>query len=434
MGIACFFGLHDWNGCTCAKCATVKDEDHDWQKDCEKCFKCGATRENIAKLAGCACVACERANYLFRVCEQGDCTALTQLITAGEKLNIRDRDGRTLLCLAAGKGHKEALELLIAAGADINEHVRNSKTALQSAAGNGHIHAVEVLLQKGADINARGFAGKTALHDPAHSGRLDMMELLIKNGADVNAKNDNGETPLHYAAENFEVPAARLLLENGADIRARDNNGHTVIDAAKQRLAIMHAALLGFTSSASLSEMADKTGYSEFVDFISGAIMVQLQSHETGTAVAGANVTTDEFASCSMAGSVKCRTSILRIPELVQDLVRELYKQEIPRGELIELLDNNLLSVCSECNRFIGGKSLLMSHALTMFESAIFTGNSCGMERLASGKCINSSCDSTMHDLYWNPALDPVFSSELRSRGIVVDPKAQQKKAYPKPG
>lgn len=44
MTFKCKIGLHSWNGCKCSDCG--KECDHVWSKDCEKCSKCGTTREN----------------------------------------------------------------------------------------------------------------------------------------------------------------------------------------------------------------------------------------------------------------------------------------------------------------------------------------------------------------------------------------------------
>jgi len=35
---------HTWNGCKCTKCGKTRDEGHDWLKDCEKCSVCGKMR------------------------------------------------------------------------------------------------------------------------------------------------------------------------------------------------------------------------------------------------------------------------------------------------------------------------------------------------------------------------------------------------------
>ena len=42
------------------------------------------------------------------------------LIEAGADVNLRHKDGRTALMMAAGEGHNKCVEQLIQAGADVN--------------------------------------------------------------------------------------------------------------------------------------------------------------------------------------------------------------------------------------------------------------------------------------------------------------------------
>lgn len=58
MSITCVLGFHKWEGCKCLKCGKTRDEDHDWGKSCEKCTRCGATRQNAHQWQGCKCSAC----------------------------------------------------------------------------------------------------------------------------------------------------------------------------------------------------------------------------------------------------------------------------------------------------------------------------------------------------------------------------------------
>jgi hypothetical protein len=58
MNISCILGSHKWAGCKCSACGKIRDEGHDWSKDCEKCTKCGATRKNAHKWSDCKCSVC----------------------------------------------------------------------------------------------------------------------------------------------------------------------------------------------------------------------------------------------------------------------------------------------------------------------------------------------------------------------------------------
>jgi uncharacterized protein (TIGR02145 family) len=41
MSLKCKIGFHTWKGCKCNDCGKIRDVQHDWSKDCEKCSKCG---------------------------------------------------------------------------------------------------------------------------------------------------------------------------------------------------------------------------------------------------------------------------------------------------------------------------------------------------------------------------------------------------------
>jgi hypothetical protein len=117
------------------------------------------------------------------------------------------------------------------------------------------------------------------------------------------------------------------------------------------------------------------------------------------------SISPEEFVARTITGPARCRISILKIPVVVKQLVTEFQKQNIQSSDLIDLLDNSLLSVCPKCNHFSGGKSLLMIHTLSMANGTVFTGSSGGIERMAKGHCLIKSCDSTEHELFWYPDL-----------------------------
>jgi formylglycine-generating enzyme len=53
MAFKCFIGSHTWNGCKCSDCGKIRDIEHDWSQDCEKCSKCGSkNHRGIIKVNG----------------------------------------------------------------------------------------------------------------------------------------------------------------------------------------------------------------------------------------------------------------------------------------------------------------------------------------------------------------------------------------------
>ena len=46
MTFKCTFGFHSWTGCKCTICGKIRNEQHNWSKDCERCSICGKTVEH----------------------------------------------------------------------------------------------------------------------------------------------------------------------------------------------------------------------------------------------------------------------------------------------------------------------------------------------------------------------------------------------------
>ena len=57
MNIKCLFG-HKWNGCYCSVCRQYRDAEHSWSNNCEKCSRCGTTRQRHHEWCECKCTVC----------------------------------------------------------------------------------------------------------------------------------------------------------------------------------------------------------------------------------------------------------------------------------------------------------------------------------------------------------------------------------------
>jgi len=131
-----------------------------------------------AGLAGCG-----RAPEAHQAAERGDPGALEKLLAADATLvNVKDKDGRTPLHVAAQAGHKPVVELLVARGADLNARDEDSRTPLHLAAAEGHKDVVEFLLDKGADVDVKDKAAWTPVHWAAYRTHKEVVALLIARG------------------------------------------------------------------------------------------------------------------------------------------------------------------------------------------------------------------------------------------------------------
>ena len=123
---------------------------------------------------------------LHMAAEQGNLTEITQLISQGEDVNVRDMVGRTPLHYAVGEQHIAAVELLMLNGA--NPDIKDEQYRV------------------------------TPLHWATGSGNIDIVRLIIPRIEYIDAKNKYGETAADIASELHEDEILRILIEFGAKL------------------------------------------------------------------------------------------------------------------------------------------------------------------------------------------------------------------------
>ena len=153
---------------------------------------------------------------LFNSSFDGDLEGVTSALSAGGRVNHRNRQGATPLIAAAQKGHSDICRLLLAHGGNVNErHPGTNFTPLHFATFKGQEASVEVLLSWGAEVDAQDHAGGTPLYAACQEGHLASALRLLKAGATVTLPNNYGSLPIHIAAANNRVEIVRTLLEHG---------------------------------------------------------------------------------------------------------------------------------------------------------------------------------------------------------------------------
>jgi len=108
------------------------------------------------------------------------------LIEKGASLDARDRSGdrenqhpgNSPVHYAAIYGRTRVLQAMLARGVSPNLRDRNGRTLLMLAAENGHRETVQLLLQHGADPAARSALGETALQLARRWGDPELVRLL----------------------------------------------------------------------------------------------------------------------------------------------------------------------------------------------------------------------------------------------------------------
>jgi len=246
MSFKCKIGMHSWNGCKCSDCERTRDDQHDWSKDCEKCFKCGKTRKSLHKWDGYKCSQCGRINQLFanqKLVESsinGNIEILQEALNSGANIFTNHSiTGWTAPMLAASKGYIDIIKIFLAFGLDVNSKHNNSidrkngMTMLMMAASTGNVILINELLEIGAEVSQKDSIGATALYYAACLGRLDAVKILIAAGSDVSIKINTGKNILISATISGYVEIVKELIAAGAGVNVKaDGDGYTALMAA----------------------------------------------------------------------------------------------------------------------------------------------------------------------------------------------------------
>lgn len=200
-----------------------------------------------------------------------------------EGINSLDRDGNTLLHLAASSGgysggyrhdNEKILRTIVDGGVNLSACNREGKTALHLAAEsdnnvatfltflNSCLDSVDVygrtplhyavmspspngtstqdLIDAGAALTALDVKGRTPLHVAAESGRPNTVFILAQNYShhspplSLDIQDYQGMTPLHYAAASGCYASVRCLLDMGASPHVNTFKGQTPLHSAAE--------------------------------------------------------------------------------------------------------------------------------------------------------------------------------------------------------
>lgn len=146
--------------------------------------------------------------------------------------DVRDRDGATLLTLAARQGRLDAVRELLRRGADVDRRGLNGYTPLGAAAVGGNDLVVQELLRAGADPELWGSQGLAPLHLAAREGHVRAVRSLLKAGAQPLALSHAGRHALQEAAGTGHIEAMAALVDAGVPAGSVDRHGLNAVHTA----------------------------------------------------------------------------------------------------------------------------------------------------------------------------------------------------------
>jgi ankyrin repeat protein len=139
---------------------------------------------------------------LMRAAKSGDVPLMRILLQYGADPTLRQKDGTTLLMLAAGFGRR------FDHNADSQEFERATEEDLFAG-------VKFCVLEIGADVNAANDVGDTALHWAG----AESIRFLAEHGARLDVKNKQGKTPLDAAIARKDRSERQLRPDSVAALR-----------------------------------------------------------------------------------------------------------------------------------------------------------------------------------------------------------------------
>ncbi|KAF0308288.1 Ankyrin repeat domain-containing protein 30A [Amphibalanus amphitrite] len=179
--------------------------------------------------------------------------SLTAKSTAG--VQARDREGRSLLHLAAARGHREMVELLLERRLPVDAEDGDGNTPLLKAAEADSAASVRLLLERGASASHCNHHQQNGLHVSSRRGAEPVLQALLQHGANVDQVDKDGHTPLHLSVLHAHPELAAALLLHGAALAPADRDGRTALHLAAGRgLSELVAQLLEGGAEAELRD------------------------------------------------------------------------------------------------------------------------------------------------------------------------------------
>ncbi|XP_074641347.1 transient receptor potential cation channel subfamily A member 1-like [Tubulanus polymorphus] len=187
------------------------------------------------------CMLTDSPLRLFKFANVGNLVELERCYNQNNSLiHTKNSKKRTVLHIAAAKGHVPIIDFCVNHGSDIDAQDCIGDTPLHVAVENNQVSVTKYLLKYGANTNILNNKKMAAIHIATSNSQEEVLKILCEcREVDVNLPD--GETSsiaLHRAAGNDDVLCLKILLKNDANVYAKCKKGGTPFHAAAHNGAI----------------------------------------------------------------------------------------------------------------------------------------------------------------------------------------------------
>lgn len=162
---------------------------------------------------------------LIDLISKGKTDELKKRLSGEESINQQNKQGQTLLHIAALNNDAELVEFLLTLKPDTEIQDKNGDTPFSAAVKEGCYDAAKTLSEADAYIFAKNNDGFSVYDIAAAQGNKALKAAISEKTAEQ--QNGFGKTPLHLAAESLNKEALEISMEKSRNLSVEDLNGKT---------------------------------------------------------------------------------------------------------------------------------------------------------------------------------------------------------------
>ena len=142
--------------------------------------------------------------------QEGKRAELEAMLTE-DNVNTRDKDGQTLLHIAAKQNNIEEVAIFVKKGARIDSTDANGKTPLLVALERRNLEIAEYLAGQGANIFISDNMGNTPF---SYAKEVSLLDHIL-NSKTIGQRDKDGKNAIYHAIENYDVSLTKKILGLG---------------------------------------------------------------------------------------------------------------------------------------------------------------------------------------------------------------------------